>query len=57
MVNTGRLKVHCILEDTYIPISNVKVRIFESDKDVNNIKELKAVYTNESGYVDNIILE
>ncbi|MGL4760593.1 MAG: peptidoglycan-binding protein [Sarcina sp.] len=57
MVNTGRLKVHCFLEDTYIPIANVKVRIFESDKDFNNIKELKTVYTNESGYVDNIILE
>ncbi|WP_297520283.1 peptidoglycan-binding protein [uncultured Clostridium sp.] len=57
MTSTGRLKVHCFLEDTYIPISNATVKIFESDKDFNNIKEIKTVYTNESGYVDNIILE
>lgn len=57
MLNTGRLKIHCFLEDTYIPVPDVTVRIFESDKDFNNIKELKTVYTNESGYVDDIILE
>ncbi|MGL5577316.1 MAG: peptidoglycan-binding protein [Sarcina sp.] len=57
MINTGNLKVHCFYEDTYLPLPKVMIKIFESDEDFNNVKELKTVETNQSGYVDNIELE
>lgn len=57
MTNTGKLKVHCLYEDTYIPIADVSVEIYESDKQFNDMKLIKTVYTNKSGYVDDIELE
>ena len=57
MINIGNLKIHCFYEDTYIPIEDVAIKIYESDKAFNDIKLVKTVYTNQSGYVDNIELE
>ncbi|MGL4655734.1 MAG: peptidoglycan-binding protein [Sarcina sp.] len=57
MANTGKLKVHCFYEDTYLPLADVMIKIYEADEEFNNIKEIKTVYTNKSGYVDGIELE
>lgn len=57
MINIGRLKVHCFYEDTYIPLEDVLIKIYESDKVFNDGKLIKTVYTNQSGYIDDIELE
>ena len=57
MIDTGMLKVHCFYEDTYIPLEDVVIKIYESDKVFNDGKLVKTVSTNQSGYVDDIELE
>lgn len=54
---TGSLKVQCFIENSFMPIENAKIIITKSNRQFEDIEELKTVYTNESGYVDNIILD
>ncbi|WP_055070220.1 peptidoglycan-binding domain-containing protein [Clostridium massiliamazoniense] len=57
MANSGRLKVHCFLGNTYLPISDVKILIYYADTTRNTQELVKVVNTNREGYVDNIELE
>lgn len=57
MANSGRLKVHCFLGNTYLPVSDVKILIYYADTTRNTQELVKVVNTNREGYVDNIELE
>lgn len=57
MNTKGYLKVHCFINDNYIPAKNAKIIIYKSDANFNDLNEVLTTYTNESGFVDNIELE
>ncbi|MFR5265429.1 peptidoglycan-binding protein [Clostridium sp.] len=57
MANSGTLKIHCFLENTYLPVSDVKILIYYANTTMNTQELVKVVNTNKEGYVDNISLE
>ncbi|MGL5821675.1 MAG: peptidoglycan-binding protein [Sarcina sp.] len=53
----GTLKIHALLEDTQIPVTDVKVKILRGDRSFNHVEEIKEVTTNDHGIVSDIELD
>ncbi|MGL4850686.1 MAG: peptidoglycan-binding protein [Clostridium sp.] len=53
---TSLLKIHCFIKGTYVPISNCKVIILQSDRNFNNGSRVFKGFTNNEGFIDNISL-
>ena len=53
---SGLLKLHCFIGNSYIPLSNCKVVIIESNRTFDNLTKVFKGYSNESGIIDNIQL-
>lgn len=56
MNNTGNLKIHCFIEHTYFPVADVEIKIFNCDRKLNTLDQIKVVKTNSSGFVTGIEL-
>lgn len=54
---SGLLKIHCFINDSYMPISGCKVVIIESNRTFNNLSKIFKGYTDNSGILDNIGLD
>lgn len=49
---SGLLKIHCFINDSYIPISNCKVVIIESNRTFDNLTKIFRGYTDDSGILN-----
>lgn len=57
MSSTGNLKIHCFIEHTYLPVADVEIKIFNCDRKLNTLDQIKVVKTNKSGFVSGISLD
>lgn len=52
----GLLKLHCLLADSYIPVSNCKIVIMKSDSNFNNLTKVLSDFSDSTGILDNVKL-
>ncbi|MGL4741344.1 MAG: peptidoglycan-binding protein [Sarcina sp.] len=57
MKQKGILKIHALIDDTYIPVEGVTIKIIKADRSFNNVEEIKEVVTNDHGIVSSIELD